>query len=706
MRRFLPFLAWFPPTRETLRADVIAGVSVGLILVPQSMAYAQLAGVPAYYGLYAALLPVFVGALWGSSHQLSTGPVAMVSLLTGATLSQFAAIGSEQFIALAIVLALMVGIMELAMGAFRLGAIVSFLSHPVIVGFTNAAAIIIALSQLSKVLGVASGRSESFLADVWTVVQQVGDTHLPTLAMAAAALAIMIAIRRFAPRWPGVLIAVIATTLVSWQTGFERNDAVPTGSIADSEVRVLASEFVATDEHMARLKEQLAARTAELKAAQGASKPSRQQVLALTYEIQVLQLGIKDAENENRLRARALRKFVFVRGHADDQGAPRLYLAQDVPPGVASDGKRWRIARITHDRLELIGGGEVVGAIPSGLPAFKLPALSWDTITTLLTTAFVITLVGFMEALSIAKAIATRTRQRIDPDQELIGQGLANIAGSFTQAFPVSGSFSRSAVNLAAGAATGMSSVFAGLLVLATLLFITPLLHHLPQAVLAAIIIMAVVNLVNFQAMRHAWAAHRHDGIAAIATFVATLGFAPHLDTGILLGAGLAIILYLYRTMRPRVAVLGRHPDGTLRDARLYNLPTTEHIIAVRFDGSLYFANVPYFERALLEESARYPKAKFILVVGDGINEIDASGEDAIRNIVRRLADNGVTVVFSGLKRQILDVMERTGLYALIGAQNIFRTEDAALDAIFQWITDPEFDAKVCPLKPGGQGAG
>ena len=700
MQRFLPFLAWFPLPRGALRADLVAGITVGLILVPQSMAYAQLAGVPAYYGLYAALLPVFVGALWGSSHQLATGPVAMVSLLTGATLAQFAATGSEQFVALAIVLALMVGIMELVMGAFRLGAIVSFLSHPVIVGFTNAAAIIIALSQLNKVLGVASGRSESFLADIWAVLQQIGDTHVPTLAMAAAALAIMIAVRRFAPRWPGVLIAVIVTTLVSWQTSFERNDTVPTGSIADSEVRVLANEFVTTDEHMARLKEQLSSRTTELKAAQGAPKGSSQQVLALSYEIEVLRLGIKDAESENRLRARALRKFVFVRGNTGEPGAVRLYLAQDIPPGIASDGKRWRIGRITHDRLELIGGGEVVGAIPSGLPAFKLPALTWDTITTLLATAFVITLVGFMEALSIAKAIATRTRQRIDPDQELIGQGLANIAGSFTQAFPVSGSFSRSAVNLSAGAMTGMSSVFTGLLVLATLLFITPLLYHLPQAVLAAIIIMAVVNLVNFQAMRHAWAAHRHDGIAAIATFVATLGFAPHLDTGILAGAGLAIVLYLYRTMRPRIAVLGRHPDGTLRDALVHKLETSEHIIVIRFDGSLFFANVPYFEDAVLQEVARHPKAKFVLIVGEGINEVDASGEESIRRVAERLKDGGVTIVFSGLKLQVLRVLESTHLLETIGAQNFFRTEEQALEAIYRRIDDPGFDPRTCVLNP------
>jgi len=253
LRRYLPFLTWFPVTRKSIRADFIAGVTVALVLVPQSMAYAQLAGLPPYYGLYAAFLPVLVGALWGSSHQLATGPVAMVSLLTGATLSQFAALGSDQFIALAILLALMVGVMQLAMGLFRLGLIVSFLSHPVIVGFTNAAAIIIALSQLNKALGIASSRSQNFLADIWAVLQQVGDTHIPTLLMALAGLAIMIAIRKLAPRWPGVLIAVIVTTVLSWQTGFERKGEAPITAIADGEVRSLASEFSRTTRHIAQL---------------------------------------------------------------------------------------------------------------------------------------------------------------------------------------------------------------------------------------------------------------------------------------------------------------------------------------------------------------------------------------------------------------------------------------------------------------------
>jgi len=318
----------------------------------------------------------------------------------------------------------------------------------------------------------------------------------------------------------------------------------------------------------------------------------------------------------------------------------------------------------------------------------------------LLATAFVIALFGFIEAISIAKAMAAKTKERIDPNQELIGQGLANVVGSLSHAFPVSGSFSRSALNLNAGAVTGMSSVFSGLIMLVTLLFLTPLLYYLPQSVLAAVIMMAVVGLINFKAIKHAWQAHRHDGIAALTTLVATLGFAPHLDNGIVMGAGLAIILYLFRTMKPRAPILSRHADGSLLDATAYKLQTSEHIIPIRFEGSLYFANVPYFEDVILEAMATYPRAKYILVVGDAINQLDASGEEVIRHLFERLRANGVTMVFSGLNRQVLGVMENTGLYALIGTQYFFRDEDSALAAIYEWITDETFDARVCPLTP------
>ncbi len=695
-RRLFPFLAWFPLPPGALRADAVAGLTVAMVLIPQSMAYAQLAGMPAYYGLYAAFLPVVVGALWGSSRQLATGPVAMVSLLTGTTLAQFAVPGTETFIALAVVLAFMVGVMQLAMGLFRLGAIINFLSHPVIVGFTNAAVIIIALSQLNKLLGVPITRSDVFLKDVWDLVKQAGDTHLPTLAMGLAALAIMVGVRRVHPHWPGVLIAVVLTTVASWALNFERKEVAHPQQFQEAQVQNVADNVTAMSARLDELNTEVRDKAAERGKFRETTDFVHPRVLALNYDIEVLQLDIRMIERAHRLRIRELRGYSFVRVVEDS--VSRFHLYSVAPAGIKTDGRSWRVSRVHNGEVEMNGGGEVVGVIPSGLPALHAPSFDWNTLRMLFATAFVIMLVAFMEAISIAKAMAIRTQQRIDPNQELLGQGLANVVGSLFQSFPVSGSFSRSAVNLSAGAVTGMSSVVSGALVVLTLLFFTDLLYHLPQAVLAAVIMMAVVNLMNFRAIGQAWKAHRHDGIAALVTFAATLGFAPHLDSGVLIGAALAIVLYLYRTMHARVAVLGRHPDGTLRDARVHNLRTSEHIIVVRFEGSLYFANVPYFEDVVLGESARNPKAKYILIVADGITEIDGSGEEVIRHLVSRMQENGITLVFSGLKASVLRVMDRTGLYAIIGVQNFFRNEDAALDAIYQWVNDPTFDAKFCPL--------
>ena len=695
IRQFLPFLRWWPLDGATLKADLIAGVTVALVLVPQSMAYAQLAGLPPYYGLYAAFLPVMIAALWGSSNQLGTGPVAVVSLLTASSLSPLAAPGSDHFVMLAVMLALMVGVFQLFLGAFKLGVIVNFLSHPVIVGFTNAAAMIIALSQVNKLIGVPMGRSEHFIQDIAGVARQIGDTHWPTLAMGAVAIAIMWLARRYRPQWPGVLIAVVVTTTASWLIGFERNDTASVAQIMEPEARLLLADHARAEARIAEIDAEIATKSAALKKLQLDEGELSHDAITLNYEIELLRLQFKDREDENRRRNRALRSMVFEKVSGGE--APRYFAAGKVPAGETSDGRRWRIAKAGGDKLKLVGGGEVVGRIPEGLPTVGLPAISWDMLGSLISAAIVISLVGFMEAISIAKAIAAKTKQKIDPNQELIGQGLANIVGSLTHAFPVSGSFSRSAVNINAGAVTGMSSVFTGLLVLLTLLFLTPLLYHLPQAVLAAVIIMAVIGLINFGAIKHAWQANRHDGVAAVVTFLATLGFAPHLDNGILVGAGLAVGLYLYRTMSPRVAILGRYHDGTLRDARVNNLPASDVVTAVRFDGRLYFANVSYFEDAILEAVASNPKASFLLIVADGINEMDASGEEVVHHIVDRLHGNGVTVIFSGLKKQVLDVMRATGLFDMVTQANIYATADQALAAIYDRAGHAEADA----LRPG-----
>jgi MFS superfamily sulfate permease-like transporter len=311
--------------------------------------------------------------------------------------------------------------------------------------------------------------------------------------------------------------------------------------------------------------------------------------------------------------------------------------------------------------------------------------------------AVIISLLGFMEAISIAKAIAARTGQRLDPNRELIGQGLGNIVGSFCQSYPVSGSFSRSAVNFQAGAVTALSSVFSSLVVLVTLLFLTPLLYYLPQSVLAAIIMVAVIGLLNVGGFVHAWRAQRYDGLISVISFVATLGFAPHLDKGIMLGVVLSLAHYLYRNMKPRMAVLSKTPRGDYRDAERLDLETCRHVAVLRFDGSLFFASVNYLEERVLDTVASMPELKHVLIVGNGMNELDASGEVLLSQLVSRLRERGLDISLSGLNERVLDVMKRTHLYEKIGEDRFFFSVAHAIEEIHAGVCLGSAD-HVCPL--------
>ncbi len=690
LQSFLPFLRWFPMSGSTFKADLLAGMTVALVLIPQSMAYAQLAGMPAYYGLYASFLPIAIAAMWGSSNQLSTAPVAVVALMTASFLEPLATAGSTEYVAYAVLLALTVGAVQLALGLLRLGVVVNFLSHPVIVGFTNAAAIIIGLSQLNKLIGVSMPKSDSFLVDIYGVLQKLPDTHWPTLAMGLAGIAIMWTMKKRLPKWPNVLVAVVVTTLASWYMGYEGKQALSVEALQDPEAAQLVVDYQHYTQAAKTSQDQLKKMQQAFKAEAGKLSPEARLQREFQLETQALQ-----AKNEELIVKELFNQIKKRKYLVSDKA---LYPVGKLPSGAQSDGRVWRIKKIEDGKLKLMAGGEVLGEVPPGLPELAMPHLDLGKILELLSAAIVIALVGFMESVSVSKAIAAKTKQRIDANQELIGQGLGNTASALSGAFPVAGGFSRSAVNMNAGAMTGLASVITALVILLTLLFLTPLLYHLPQSVLAGIIMMAVIGLINFGAMKHAWEAHKHDGVAAWVTFVATLLVAPQLDHGILVGAGVAIALFLYRRMKPRVAILARHEDGTLRDAAVFSLPTSETIVAVRYDGSLYFANVPYFEDAILGAVSANPQAKYVLVVGDGINELDASGEEVIRHLVHRLHDNGITLVFSGLKKQVLEVMARTHLDAYIGEKNFFRTEDMALEDIYQRLKDTGYDASQCPL--------
>ena len=551
LKRLFPFLAWPRLNHQTLWNDLIAGVSVSLLAIPQSLAYAQLAGVPPYFGLYAAFIPSIVGALFGSSGVLSTGPVALTSLLTAASVANLAPPGSDQFVAYVTLLALISGLFQLGLGLARAGVLLNLLSHPVLMGFINAAALIIALSQLPAMTGIQVAQTDNFLVDTWHVLMRIYSLHVMSIVFGLLAFILLYGFRRFVPKLPGVLIAV---GIVTWCSYY----------------------------------------------------------------------------------------FDFA-GH----------------------------------------GGKVVGIIPTGLPSISTPAFSWEAIVALLPPAFVIALISFMEAMSSSKIIAVRTRTRWDENQELIGQGLAKIAAAFCQSMPVSGSFSRSALNLASGARTGVSSLVAAAFVLMTLLFFTPLLYHLPKPALAAMIILAVANLIDVAAMRYAWLVSRDDGMAAAITFVATLVFAPNIQNGLLTGIIFSLGAFIYRLMSPRVVVVAPHPDGTLRDAEGLSLPPLHpEIAALRFDASLFFANVSFFEDAVLKLERNNPDLKFIMIVANGINYLDASAVEMLRALVKRLREVGITLVVSGAKKQVLEVMERTGLLHEIGDVNVFSADKLALDAL------------------------
>ncbi len=559
--QFVPFLGWLGELRkaDTLKADLLAGLTVALILIPQSMAYASLAGLPPYYGLYAAFLPVMIAAFFGSSRQLATGPVAVVSLMTAAALEPLAAGNPESYLAYALLLALMVGLFQLSLGLFKLGVLVDFLSHPVVMGFTNAAAIIIATSQLGKLFGVTVEKAEHHYETVWyTLEAAFYNTHWLTLSMGAMAIAWMLILRRVNPKLPNVLVAVVLTTIISWLIGFEEK------------------------------------------------------------------------------------------------------------------------------------GGAVVGVVPEGLPAFSFPLIDFPVVAQMATAAITIALIGFMEAISIAKAIAAESRQRLDPDQELVGQGLSNIVSSMFSGYPVSGSFSRSAVNFSAGAVTGFSSIVTGVIVGVTLLFLTPLLYHLPQATLGAVIIMAVLKLIRIKEIKHAWKVEKHDGWVAIITFALTLIFAPHLDKGILIGVILSLGLFVFRTMRPRFVEVAMHTDGTLRDVNLFGLETSPEVSIVRMDMSLYFANAGFLENRVLEIVADRPNLKYLILDAQGINSIDSTGESILEVLSERLEANGIQMVLVRMKKQIVDILQESGFLDVIGSEWVFRRSTEAINYLVSKVDDPE----------------
>lgn len=671
LKKFFPFLRWFPFTGESLRADLIAGITIAMILVPQSMAYASLAGLPVVYGLYASFLPVIVASMWGASRFLHTGPVAMLSLMSAAAIEPLARRGTDEFIQLSLLLALLVGVLRLALGLFRMGVLINLASHPVILGFTNAAALIIGLSLLNSFLGVPMPRSDIFLADLLQVVQQLATVHGPTLVFGLCALVALYWLRARFPKWPGVLIVVILGILISAVTQFEKIQVVEPQQIADVAVR---SKF-----------ESLKTDQAKLKRIKEKQKSIRDQLQNLdqedkrTYVMQADLLRLKGEESsvKHSLYNKQVETHeVALVPEVQSDGQVLYQLAKQTGPFTTV----WRWSGYTENKFSLSGGGAVVGSIPSGLPGFSVPTMDLGIISDLFAVAFIMAMIGFMEATSISRALAAKTREKLDPNQELIGQGLANIVGSFFQSYVVSGSFSRSAVAARVGARTGFYAVVSALGVLLVMLFLTEYLYHLPKAVLAAIVMSAVFGLIDYKSMVHAWKVRRNDGIVGLITFITTLVMAPALADGVLVGVAFTILLFLASTMKPRSEVLGRMANGSLAGAATHDLaPISENYVVMRFDASLVFINATHFEYAILKSLNEFPDAQAILVIGQGINDVDATGEEKLRALTQDLKSAGVTLMLAGLKRPVREALERAHLQEVIGEENIIANKETAL---------------------------
>ena len=551
-KQFIPILGWLPNYKKSyLKGDISAGLTVGVMLIPQGMAYALIAGLPAQYGLFTAIVPLIIYAIFGTSRQLAVGPVALVSLMTLTAVSQLAEPGTETYISLAITLALMVGLIELFLGLFRLGYLVNFLSHPVISGFTSAAAFIIGLSQLKHILGINIPRGLKVHEIVITAIEQSNLINWTSFAIGIAGIAVIIISKKINKSIPGSLLAVVFGLII----------------------------------------------------------------------VQVMHLGADDIK--------------------------------------------------------------IIGNIPSDLPTFRMPEISWSIFKDLFPLAAALALVGFMESIAVAKSLQAKHKKeyKIDSNQELIALGLTSIGGSFFQSYTVEGGFGRSAVNDQAGAKTGVAAIISALMVVLALLYLTPLFFNLPKAILGSIIMVAVVGLIDFHEVKVLWKQNRRDLSMLVATFAGTLILG--VEEGIGLGVILSLAMVIYRTTRPHVAVLGNVPDTHFyrNVERFKNLEVKNEILIIRFDAQLYFANSDFFKERLeklIEEKG--DQLKLVILNAESINYLDSSAVHAIKDVVEDYLDKGIEIAFSGVKGPVRDAMALADILTQSTGNNFFMSVQEAVD--------------------------
>ncbi|CAM1356625.1 MULTISPECIES: SulP family inorganic anion transporter [Tenacibaculum] len=550
LKKLIPILEWLPNYKKSqLQGDVIAGITVAIVLIPQGIAYALIAGLPPIYGLYAALFPQLIYAIFGSSRQVAIGPVAMDSLIVATGVSTLALAGSESYIAIAILLALIVGTIQFLMGVFQLGFIVNFLSRPVITGFTSAVALIIGLNQFRNLLGVDFLQSDQIhilLEDIFDKIQYYNKN---TTIIGLTACLIIVFFRRVNKKIPNALIVVI--------------------------------------------------------------------------------LGIIT---------------------------------------VKYFGKSWSDV-------------EIVKNIPSGLPNFAMPVIDIALIKELMPIALTLVMVGYLETISIGKTLESKQDDyRIRPNQELIALGLSNIIGSLFKAYPSASSFSRSAINAESGAKTGIAAFISVVLVIITLLFLTPVFYFLPKTILAAIIVVAVFNLINVKEAKRLWSANNLDFWLLVATFFSTLFFG--IKYGILTGVGMSLILLIFRTSRPYVIELGKVPNSDFyrNKNRFKEVVVDQEVLVFRFDAQLFYANANYFRDKLDElVEEKGTKLKLIVLDAESINRVDSTGVDMLKERILYYNKRGVNFYFAGVKGPVRDALFRSGLLEVVSLDQFFMRANGAV---------------------------
>ncbi len=560
LQRYFPILVWGRSyDREVLTSDLMAALIVTIMLIPQSLAYAMLAGLPPVVGLYASILPLVAYALLGTSRTLAVGPVAVVSLMTASAVGAVAAPGTAQYWEAAVTLAALSGVMLVVLGLLRLGFLANLLSHPVISGFISASGILIATSQLKHILGVRAA-GETWPEMLVGLAGSVGEINLATLA-----------------------IGVPATLFLFW-----------------------------------------------------------------------VRKGLKPALQRLGLSPRA--------ADMSAKAGPVVAVAVTILAVIAF-GLEAR-------------GVSVVGAIPAGLPPFALPSSDLALIEALWVPALLISVIGFVESISVAQTLAAKRRQRIAPDQELIGLGASNIASALSGGYPVTGGFARSVVNFDAGAQTPAAGAYTAVGIALASLFLTPLLFHLPNATLAATIIVAVLSLVDLKTPQRLWAYSKADFAAHASTIAITL--IAGVELGVIAGMAVGLLLYLWRASRPHAAIVGRVPGtGHFRNVERHTVLTLPHLLSLRIDESLTYLNARWLEEYVLEQVAERPLLRHVILMCSAVNAIDASGLESLEAINHRLADAGVKLHLSEVKGPVMDRLGRTHFIEELSGR-VFLSQDAA----------------------------